>query len=388
MLKVGVIGCGYWGPNLIRNFTQLSRSEVVRVADLDETRLNYIKGLYPSTDTTTDYRDIISDPDIDLVAVATPVHTHYKFASEVLCAGKHAFVEKPIASSAKQAWDLIELAEKYQRKLMVGHTFIYTAAVRKMKEIIDSGELGDIYYINSQRLNLGLFQQDINVIWDLAPHDISIILFLLGLKPQMVSAIGTSHINKAIEDVAVLTLKFSNGLVAFVQTSWLDPDKVRRMTVVGSKKMMVFDDVQPTEKIRIYDKGVEVPKHYDTFAGFHYSYKYGDILIPKISGDEPLRAELDHFIDCIKNNETPLSCGWDGLHVVQILEAAEKSLKNENKPVLVEQEDQRTEIRGRRSEAVRGKRDEVGGQGSGGRGRTREEGRGRKVGRGKKGNPQ
>ena len=335
MLRVGVIGCGYWGPNLIRNFTQLSRSEVVRVADLDEARLKYIKELYPLTETTTDYRDIISDPEIDLVAVATPVHTHHKFASEALSEKKHVFVEKPIASSSKDAENLIHLAEQYQRKLMVGHTFIYTAAVRKMKEIIDSGELGEIYYINSQRLNLGLFQQDINVIWDLAPHDISIVLYLLDHKPQEVSAIGTSHINMAIEDVAVLTMKFANGLIAFIQTSWLDPDKIRKMTVVGSKKMMVFDDVQPTEKIRIYDKGVELPQNYDTFAEFHYSYKYGDIVIPKIDGGEPLRAELAHFIDCIENDETPLSCGRDGLHVVQILEAAEESLKNENKPVFI-----------------------------------------------------
>jgi predicted dehydrogenase len=336
MLKVGVIGCGYWGPNLIRNFTQLSRSEVVRVADLDEARLKYIKELYPLTETTTDYRDIISDPDIDLVAVATPVHTHHKFASEALCAQKHVFVEKPITASSKEAENLIDLAEQYQRKLMVGHTFIYTSAVRKMKEIIDSGELGEIYYINSQRLNLGLFQQDINVIWDLAPHDISIVLYLLDHKPREVSAIGTSHINMAIEDVAVLTMKFANGLIAFIQTSWLDPDKIRKMTIVGSKKMMVFDDVQPTEKIRIYDKSVEVPKHYDTYAEFHYSYKYGDIVIPKIDGGEPIRTELDHFIDCIENDAKPLSCGNAGLHVVQILEAAEESLKNENKPVIID----------------------------------------------------
>ena len=335
MLKVGVIGCGYWGPNLIRNFTQLSRSDVVRVADLEKARLKYIKGLYPNVETTMDYKDIIKDPEIDVVAVATPVHTHYKFASEALCEKIQVFVEKPMASSTKQAESLIDLAEKYQRKLMVGHTFIYTSAVRKMKEIIDSGELGEIYYINSQRLNLGLFQQDINVIWDLAPHDISIILYILELQPQAVSAVGTSHINAAIEDVAVLTLRFSNGLVAFIQTSWLDPDKIRRMTVVGSKKMLVFDDVQPTEKIRIYDKHVEVPEHYDTYTEFHYSYKYGDIVIPKIDGGEPLRTELDHFIDCIKNDDTPMSCGRDGLHVVQILEAAEESLRNENKPVLI-----------------------------------------------------
>jgi predicted dehydrogenase len=337
MLKVGVIGCGYWGPNLIRNFAQLSRSDVIRVADLDEVRLEYIKGLYPFVETTMDYRDIINDPEIDIVAVATPVHTHYKFASEALCAKKHVFVEKPITASVIEAENLIDLAEKHQRKLMVGHTFIYTSAVQKMKEIICSGELGDIYYINSQRLNLGLFQQDINVIWDLAPHDISIILYLLDLKPTTISAVGTSHINSAMEDVAVLTMKFSNSLIAFVQTSWLDPDKIRKMTVVGSKKMLVFDDVQPTEKIRIYDKGVEVPKHYDSYAEFHYSYKYGDIIIPKIDGSEPLYVELDHFLDCITNDELPLTDGYDGLYVVQILEAAEESLKNDNRPVTLGQ---------------------------------------------------
>lgn len=337
MLKVGVIGCGYWGPNLIRNFTQLSRSNVIRVADLDNMRLKYIKGLYPFLETTTDYRDIIDDSEIDIVAIATPVHTHYKFASEALCAKKHVFVEKPMTSSSMEAENLIDFAKKYQRKLMVGHTFIYTSAVQKMKEIICSGELGDIYYINSQRLNLGLFQQDINVIWDLAPHDISIILYLLDLKPEIISAVGTSHINSAMEDVAVLTMKFSNSLIAFVQTSWLDPDKIRKMTVVGSKKMLVFDDVQPTEKIRIYDKGVEMPKHYDTYAEFHYSYKYGDIVIPKINGNEPLYVELDHFLDCVTNDETPLTDGFDGLYVVGVLEAAEESLKNDNKPVSIGQ---------------------------------------------------
>jgi predicted dehydrogenase len=336
MLKVGVIGCGYWGPNLIRNFTQLSRSSVVCVADLDEARLEHMKGLYPFVETTTDYKDIIADSEIDLVAVATPVATHYQLAAEALQAQKHTLVEKPFTASVKQAQELIELARTYKRKLMVGHTFIYTAAVRKMKEIIDSGELGEIYYINSQRLNLGLFQQDINVIWDLAPHDISIILYLLDMKPLAVSAIGASHINPAIEDVAIVTMKFSDSLLAFIQSSWLDPDKIRKMTVVGSKKMMVFDDVQPTEKIRIYDKGVEKPKHYDTYAEFHYAYKYGDILIPKIDGDEPLRMELDHFIDCIVNDETPLTDGYSGLQVIQILEAAQDSLNNESRPVLID----------------------------------------------------
>jgi predicted dehydrogenase len=247
------------------------------------------------------------------------------------------FVEKPIAASVKESQQLVTLSEKYDRKLMVGHTFLYTEAVTKIKDIIESGEIGEIYYINSQRLNLGLFQQDINVIWDLAPHDISIILHLLGRQPQAVSAIGTSHINPTIEDVSVLTMKFSESLLAFVQTSWLDPDKVRKMTVVGSKKMLVYDDVQPTEKIRIYDKRVEKPKYYDTFTEFHYSYKYGDTVIPKINGTEPLRTELSHFIECIENNKTPLSDGKNGLHVVQILEAAVESLHNGNNMVFINQ---------------------------------------------------
>jgi predicted dehydrogenase len=333
MFKVGVIGCGYWGPNLIRNFTQMSRTSVIRIADLDPVRLNHMQSLYPNLETTPDYNDIISDSDIDIVAIATPVHTHYKFASEALSAGKHTFVEKPLTSSVEEAEHLVMLSEKYDRKLMVGHTFIYTAAVQKMKEIIDSGELGDIFYINSQRLNLGLFQQDINVIWDLAPHDIAIILHLLNQNPSTVSAIGASHINYRIEDVAVLTLRFPNGLIAFIQTSWLDPDKIRRMTVVGSKKMMVYDDVQPTEKIRIYDKGVEGPKHYDTYAEFHYSYKYGDIVIPKIDGAEPIRTELNHFVDWILGETEPLSDGNSGMDVVKILEAAQQSIENINSPV-------------------------------------------------------
>ncbi len=326
MLKAGVIGCGYWGPNLIRNFQQLAGSEVKRVADLDSDRLEHMKRLYPSVKTTTNYHDIITDPEIDIVAVATPVQTHYRFASEALSAGKHVFVEKPIAASVSESRELIELAEKNQQKLMVGHTFLYTGAVRKMKEVIDSGELGKIYYISTQRLNLGLFQNDINVIWDLAPHDISIILYLLGKEPLSVSAHGTSHINPLIEDVAVVTLRFPEDLMAIIHVSWLDPDKIRRITVVGSKKMMVYDDVQPTEKIKIYDKGVEKPRHYDTFAEFHYSYKYGDIVIPNINGAEPLQTELKHFIDCIVNDEEPLSNGKNGLDVVKILEATQKSL--------------------------------------------------------------
>jgi predicted dehydrogenase len=324
MLRVGVIGCGYWGPNLIRNFSQINRTNVLRIADLDTKRLDRMKNLYPEVQTTTDYKDIINDPDIDIVAVATPVNSHFRLASEALAARKHVFVEKPMTATVEESEKLIAISEENKCKLMVGHTFLYTAAVKKMKEIVDSGELGDIYYINSQRLNLGLFQQDINVIWDLAPHDISIINYILEMEPSEVTATGASHINHAIEDVATVNLQYKNNIIAFVQCSWLDPDKVRKITVVGSKKMMVYDDIQPTEKIRIYDKAVEAPEHYDTYAEFHYSYKYGDILIPKIDGGEPLRTELTHFVDCIENDLVPLSDGYNGLGVVKVLEKSNK----------------------------------------------------------------
>ena len=326
MHHIGVIGCGYWGPNLIRNFSQMNRTRVIGVADLRKKRLEHMKSLYPEITITTDYNDLLIDEKINIIAVATPVRTHFEFASQALRAGKHLFIEKPMTTSVKEAKELIKIAQEKKLKLMVGHTFLYTAAVRKMKEVIDSGELGDIYYINSQRLNLGLFQQDINVIWDLAPHDISIINFLLAKEPEKVSAFGASHLNTKIEDVATVTLDYGQNLIAFVQCSWLDPDKVRKMTVVGSKKMMVYDDVHPTEKIRIYDKAVEVPEHYDTYTEFHYSYKYGDVLIPKIEGKEPLREELNHFIDCIENNTTPISDGHNGLGVIKVLEQCSKTL--------------------------------------------------------------
>ena len=233
MIKIGVIGCGYWGPNLIRNFHQIDRSEMVMAADLDQDRLKYIESLYPSVRTTTDYRDIINNPGIDAIAIATPVNTHKKIAIEAMEQGKHVFVEKPMASSVADAEAMIDLSESNGCCLMVGHTFEYTAAVRKIKEIMDSGELGDIYYISAQRLNLGLFQQDINVVWDLAPHDISIILYLIGKEPEYVTTIGTSHINPRIQDVATLTMVFDANLIAFIQCSWLDPNKVRKTTIVG-----------------------------------------------------------------------------------------------------------------------------------------------------------
>lgn len=332
-LNVGVIGCGYWGPNLIRNFNQMPRTSVKRIADLDENRLQHLQQLYQNIETTIDYQTILSDPEIDIIAIATPVIAHFRFASEALAAGKHVFVEKPMVTSMSDANELISLADKVQCKLMVGHTFIYSPAVREMKQIVDSGDLGDVYYINCQRLNLGPIRHDINVIWDLAPHDFSIILHLLGKDAEAVSAIGSAYINPMIEDVATVTLYFDNNVIAFVQCSWLDPDKIRRMAFVGRKKMMVYDDIQPSEKIRIYDKSVDKPTYYDTFSEFHYSYKYGDIIIPRIESGEPIRNELDHFVDCIINDETPLSDGKAGRQIVQILEATQQSLAENGKKI-------------------------------------------------------
>lgn len=326
MLKVGVIGAGYWGPNLIRNFMLINDVEVCCVADFDKARLQHMKKLYSGIEVTTDYRDLIENTSIDAVAVATPVRTHYRLAAEALEAKKHVFVEKPLASSSQECEELIELSVRHRRRLMVGHTFVYTSAVQKIREIIDSGQLGELYYINSQRLNLGLFQKDINVIWDLAPHDISILLHLLGEDPVAVSAVGMSHINPAIEDVATITLYFAGRVIAFIQSSWLDPDKIRRMTFVGSRKMMVYDDIEPTSKIRIYDKSVEKPTYYDNFAEFAYSYKYGDITIPQLKGGEPIRNELEHFVDCVLNDTPCKSDGHAGLKVVKILEATMESL--------------------------------------------------------------
>jgi len=335
MIKIGVIGCGYWGPNLIRNFHQIDRSEMVMAADLDKDRLKYIESLYPSIKTTIDYRDIINNSGIDAIAIATPVNTHKKFAIEAMEQGKHVFVEKPMASSVADAEAMIDLSESNGCCLMVGHTFEYTAAVRKIKEIMDSGELGDIYYISAQRLNLGLFQQDINVVWDLAPHDISIILYLIGKEPEYLTTIGTSHINPRIQDVATLTMVFDANLIAFIQCSWLDPNKVRKTTIVGSKKMLVYDDIEPNNKISIFDQGVEVPSHYNTFAEFHYAYRYGDIVIPKIDNYEPLKVELTHFIESIEQKKTPKTDGRNGLRVVKILEAAQDSIDNGGKSVFI-----------------------------------------------------
>ncbi|WP_419662193.1 oxidoreductase domain protein [Desulfosarcina variabilis str. Montpellier] len=328
MISIGVIGCGYWGPNLVRNFSVLKGCRVKTLCDTDPHRLEAVSSLYSQVELTTDYSSLIADTDIDAVVIATPVRFHFEMALQSLLSGKHVFVEKPMVGNVHEGKILLETAAKHNLTLMVGHTFIYSPAVRKMKQIIDSGELGEIQYLSARRLNLGLFQKDINVAWDLAPHDISIILYVLDDSPLSVNCQGKAHVHPNIEDITNMVLNYHNGRIATIQSSWLDPNKVRDMTVVGSKKMLVYNDLEPMEKIKIYDKHVEIPPHYDTFAEFHYSYHYGDMHAPYIKQYEPLKRECRHFLDCIETGDTSESSGIEALKVVQVLEAASKSLKD------------------------------------------------------------
>jgi len=326
LLTVGVIGCGYWGPNLIRNFINLKDADVSVCSDIDESRLEHMKRLYPSLATTTDYRDIINDDSIEAVVIATPVSTHFQLAAEALAAGKHVFCEKPLTQSVEEGVKLVDLADENGRTLMVGHTFVYTAAVNKVRDLINSGELGDIYYMSTARVNLGLFQEDINVVWDLAPHDVSIMNYVLGTRPVAVSAVGHSYIQPNIQDVAFVTMRYPGSILTNLHVSWLNPNKIRSTTVVGSRKMLVYDDISSLEKIRIYDKGVDVIPHYDTFGEFQLSYRYGDIHIPKLDEAEPLKMECQHFIDCIAGAD-PQSSGRHGLEVLIVLDAIDRSMK-------------------------------------------------------------
>ena len=327
IITVGVAGCGYWGPNLIRNLSQASDCRLKVVCDVSEQRLRHMRRVYPDVATTTQFDDLLADKELDALVIATPVRLHFEMAKAALTAGKHVFIEKPMARTTAEAEELLALAEKEGLLIMVGHTFLFSPAVNRMKEIVDSGDIGKIQYISARRLNLGLFQKDINVAWDLAPHDISIILHLLEEQPLSVSCQGSSHVNKSIEDVTMMYLTFSKNRCAFIQNSWLDPKKVRQMTVIGSRRMIVYDDTEPLEKIKIYDARVEVPPHYDTFAEFTYSYHYGDAYIPYIKQDEPLKLECQHFLDCIRDGATPLTDGRLGLEVVRILDAAGMSLQ-------------------------------------------------------------
>jgi predicted dehydrogenase len=325
---VGVVGLGYWGPNWVRNLHQSQAARRVVACDIDQKRRTHVSQLYSDLETTSRFEDLLNDDEIEGIVVATPVGTHYAMAKRALDAGKSVLVEKPLATSSEEATDLVKTAREKNLVLMVGHTFEYSAPVLKMHDIIASGEIGDVFYISSVRANLGLFQRDVNVTWDLATHDISIILNLMGgREPEAVSCQGESHYGHGVEDVAMLTLRFERNVIAFIHVSWLDPDKIRRTTVVGSRKMLVYDDTAPQEKIRIYDKGVTAQKYYDTFGEFQFSYRYGDIQIPRIEEKEPLFSECEHFVKCIKDGQTPNTDGVNGARVVNVLEAANYSLR-------------------------------------------------------------
>jgi len=325
--KVGLIGCGYWGPLLIRNFKSLAGCRLKTVCDLSDDRLRHVKSLYTDLECVSDPAQLLADADLDAIVIATPVKYHYSLAKAVLLAGKHAFIEKPMASSSAECEELIQIAGDKGLVLMVDHTFLYSAAVRKIVEIVEAGDIGDIRYINSRRLNLGLFQKDINVAWDLAPHDISIILYILGEFPIAVNCQGNAHVTPGVEDVTNMSLSFRHKRFATIQSSWLEPRKVREMTIVGSRRMIVYDDLQTHEKLKIYDVRVERPPHYDTFAQFQYSYHYGDSYIPHLLQEEPLNAVCQHFLGCIDDGTRPKTGGREGLELVRILEAASASLK-------------------------------------------------------------
>jgi predicted dehydrogenase len=330
---VGVVGCGYWGPNLVRNFKGLPNCNLKAMCDTSLSRLEHMRSIHSDVEGVTDYEHLLNGVGLDAVVVATPVKHHFALAKASLLAGKHTFIEKPMASSADECEELIEIADSKGLVLMIGHTFLYSAPVRKIAEIVEAGDLGEIRYINSRRLNLGLFQKDINVAWDLAPHDISIILHILGEGPLAVNCQGNAHVTPGIEDVTNISLSFRQKRFATIQSSWLEPRKVREMTIVGTRRMIVYDDLQTHEKLRIYDVRVERPPHYDTFADFHYSYHYGDSYIPHLKQEEPLKIECQHFLDCIEKSAKPLSGGNEGLEMVRILEAASQSLKNHGAPV-------------------------------------------------------
>jgi len=332
-INVGVVGCGYWGPNLVRNFRSLPDCSLEMMCDISEPRLAHLKSLYPEVEGVTDYNHMLNGAGLDAVIIATAVKSHYAMAKASLLSGKHTFVEKPIASSSAECEELIEIARKKGLVLMTGHTFLYSPAVGKIKEIVKRGDIGEIRYICARRLNLGLFQKDINVAWDLAPHDISIILHIMEERPTVVNCQGSAHITSGVEDVTTMWLGFPGERSAIIHSSWLDPRKIREMTIVGSRRMIVYDDVSPLEKIRIFDARVERPPHYDTFAEFHYAYHYGDVYIPYLKQEEPLKNECQHFLDCIRHGAQPLTSGQNGLELVRILEASTESLKKGGAPV-------------------------------------------------------
>lgn len=335
-INIGVIGCGYWGPNFVRNFSQIPNVKIVAICDMRPDKLEYIKGIYPSLQTYSDYRRVLDIPDLDAVVISTPASTHYSISREALLKKKHVLVEKPISIDIAEAGELINLSKKIKRTLMVGHTFLYNPAVNKIKEIIAEGELGRIYYLHSKRTNLGPLRQDVNAIWDLSPHDISIINYILDSPPQEISAYAQKFLSHNLEDVGFVICKYPKQILAHIHVSWLDPKKIRELTIIGSKKMLVYNDIDINEPIKVYDKSVmskKYEKDYKTFREFQLIIREGEVAVPKVNMQEPLRLECQHFLDCIINKNTPRTDGKNGLEILKVLGAINKSLKRKGEVV-------------------------------------------------------
>jgi predicted dehydrogenase len=328
VIGVAVVGCGYWGPNLLRNFSACPTTQVIAACDKDPSRLDRVESICPTARLTGNYDEILRDPQVGAVAIATPVGTHVSLATAALEAGKHVLLEKPLAGSVRDAELLVRRAGEAGRILMVDHTYVFSPAVRKIKELVDRGEFGQIFYIDSVRINLGQFQSDINVLWDLAPHDLSIIDYLLGRMPRSLSAMGVSHTSSDLEDVAYLNLDFGQSLMATFHVNWLSPVKLRHTIIGGSKRSLVYNDLDPVQPIQIYDSGIQLGQSSEARYGALVSYRMGDIWSPYVSrSEEPLQNVVRHFAECILENKPPLTDGDAGLRVVQILEAAQRSIK-------------------------------------------------------------
>jgi len=337
MIRIGVIGYGYWGPNLVRNFAEGAETQVVAVSDLNLERLYLAQRRYPAIQVTTNYVDLFTNPEVDAVAISTPVSTHFDIAMEALRAGKHVLVEKPMTATAEQAYRLIEEADKRKLVLMVDHTFVYTGAVRKIRSLTASGALGEIYYYDSTRVNLGLFQRDVDVMWDLAVHDLAIMEHVLnGAKPCAVTATGMNHVGGGPENIAYLTIFFEGNLIAHVNVNWLSPVKLRRTLIGGSKKMIVYDDMETSEKVKVYDRGITVQNNPEAVYKMLIGYRSGDMAAPQLDVTEALLTEAKHFADCIEHGTAPITGGASGLQVVRILEAATLSMRERGRLVSLE----------------------------------------------------
>ncbi len=333
-INVGIIGLGYWGPNLVRVFNELENASIKACVDLVDSRLEKIKSQYGGINTSKDIDVLLKDPEIDAIIITSSAKTHYELAKKVISAGKHVYVEKPLALNAAEAEELVKLARDSDKVLMVGHLMQYHPGINKIKSYLKNGSLGEVLYLYAQRLNLGKVRKDENCLWSLAPHDISVILDLLEQEPRSITAIGQAYLQKNVEDVVFLTMSFADKVMANIHISWLDPHKARNLTIVGTKKMIVFDDMESSEKVKIFDKGVGPPADYRSYSE-DLDIRFGEISVPSIKSTEPLKLECEHFIDCILNDRNPISSGEDGLRVVKVLEAAQRSMDEGGQPVNV-----------------------------------------------------